>query len=125
MVGLIGLQATSGEALREDNGLAECEAEPFTSDRIHAAGGIADKSGSAPINAPQSSRCRDRAPLCRCPLQTLEATSNDRKSGERPLKAQTGVSGYGNDADFVGRNRGDIQLAVISPIQAPYNSSKG
>ena len=46
--GLIWRQAAGGEALRQEDGLAKCEAQPFSGNCVNAAGSIAYKSGSVP-----------------------------------------------------------------------------
>ena len=115
--GLIGIQPTAGEALRQEDRLAECEAETFAGNRIHAAGGIADEGGSPAIYLPQFSRCRDCSSFRRSPLQSCEAGGNGRKLCERRVKPQVRVPRDGGYADFVGRYRRDIKLAVASPMK--------
>jgi hypothetical protein len=89
--GLIGIQATTGEALGQKDRLVECKVETFANDRIHAAGRIANEGGPSAIYLSQFSRCRDCSSLRRSPLQSSKAGGNGRKLCQSLVKPQVRV----------------------------------
>ena len=116
MSALVGFEIFSFKGLGEREGLTEAEGEAFACDGIDGAGGVAeegDVSRSDPVEAAGQGDGTQRGVGGR---GGREMEFQDGEEAQSLLNAGEFFGGYEGDADFAGRDGGDIGLRAIGPV---------
>ncbi len=108
----VGAEIACGEALGQDLSLAKGKAEAFAGDGIDGARSVAYQSDIVAIDLAQFAGGRDCAALRGGRRRVVQARSDFRECGERGIEAKMRIAGDESDANFVGGDGSNVNLAA-------------
>ncbi len=113
---LVGGEIFCSEGMGECEGLTEAEGEAFACDGVDGAGGVTDEGDVAGGDAVEAAGQGDGAAGGVGGRGGCEAELQGREEAQGLLDAGEFFGGYEGDADFVGRDGGDVGLGVVGPV---------
>src|ERR1700691_5193577 len=117
MTFLIAAEISAGQAIAEQRGLPEREAEAFSSYRIHSARRVADQNSVASVHATQGSHSGDRAAFTGGVFGLRKTRAKFWKFPEHIFQSQLVAVRDQRYAYFFPGNRRDVNLAATTPVQ--------